>query len=122
MHPRISGLQSRSVEDRTPDATPTVDERRERRGTPVQETEPASAFEPPAKRVEPAREPAGGGIGRANAAGAHPEERPAAHQHKRAAQAVPAPPSERAVRITARLEHPGIVPIHDAGRGPDGTP
>jgi hypothetical protein len=24
--------------------------------------------------------------------------------------------------ITARLEHPGIVPIHEAGRWPDGTP
>jgi WD40 repeat protein len=24
--------------------------------------------------------------------------------------------------ITARLEHPGIVPVHDAGRWPDGTP
>jgi eukaryotic-like serine/threonine-protein kinase len=28
----------------------------------------------------------------------------------------------REVLITARLEHPGIVPIHDAGRWPDGTP
>lgn len=26
----------------------------------------------------------------------------------------------REVWITARLEHPGIVPVHDAGRGPDG--
>ena len=24
--------------------------------------------------------------------------------------------------ITARLEHPGIVPVHEAGRWPDGTP
>src|SRR5439155_7298971 len=29
---------------------------------------------------------------------------------------------EREARITARLEHPGIVPIHEAGRDPDGTP
>jgi WD40 repeat protein len=28
----------------------------------------------------------------------------------------------REVLITARLEHPGIVPIHEAGRWPDGTP
>lgn len=28
----------------------------------------------------------------------------------------------REARITARLEHPGIVPIHEAGRWPDGTP
>ncbi|MBC7978154.1 MAG: protein kinase [Myxococcales bacterium] len=28
----------------------------------------------------------------------------------------------REVVITARLEHPGIVPIHEAGRWPDGTP
>ena len=29
---------------------------------------------------------------------------------------------EREARITAKLEHPGIVPIHDAGRTADGTP
>src|SRR5580765_2544347 len=29
---------------------------------------------------------------------------------------------EREARITARLEHPGIVPIHEAGRDADGTP
>jgi WD40 repeat protein len=28
----------------------------------------------------------------------------------------------REVMITARLEHPGIVPVHEAGRWPDGTP
>src|SRR4051794_16102353 len=28
----------------------------------------------------------------------------------------------REVLITARLEHPGIVPIHEAGRWSDGTP
>jgi eukaryotic-like serine/threonine-protein kinase len=28
----------------------------------------------------------------------------------------------REAQITARLEHPGIVPIHEAGRWPDGTP
>lgn len=28
----------------------------------------------------------------------------------------------REAMITARLEHPGIVPIHEAGRWPDGTP
>jgi len=28
----------------------------------------------------------------------------------------------REVLITARLEHPGIVPVHEAGRWPDGTP
>jgi serine/threonine protein kinase len=29
---------------------------------------------------------------------------------------------EREVAITARLDHPGVVPIHGAGRLPDGTP
>jgi eukaryotic-like serine/threonine-protein kinase len=28
----------------------------------------------------------------------------------------------REAKITARLEHPAIVPIHDAGRWPDGSP
>ncbi len=28
----------------------------------------------------------------------------------------------REARITARLQHPGIVPIHEAGRWPDGSP
>jgi WD40 repeat protein len=28
----------------------------------------------------------------------------------------------RETRITARLEHPSIVPVHDAGRSPDGSP
>ena len=28
----------------------------------------------------------------------------------------------REAMITARLEHPGIVPVHEAGRWPDGTP
>src|SRR5512132_880761 len=29
---------------------------------------------------------------------------------------------EREARITACLQHPGIVPIYDIGRWPDGTP
>jgi len=29
---------------------------------------------------------------------------------------------ERETRITARLEHPSIIPVHDAGRTPNGTP
>jgi hypothetical protein len=29
---------------------------------------------------------------------------------------------EREIRITARLEHPSIVPVHDAGRSPSGAP
>src|SRR5207245_3295924 len=29
---------------------------------------------------------------------------------------------EREARVTARLQHPGIVPIYEIGKWPDGTP
>ena len=49
-------------------------------------------------------------------------DRPVALKHMLSASAADLARFEREARITARLEHPGIVPIHDAGRDADGTP
>ncbi|HEY0253337.1 MAG TPA: serine/threonine-protein kinase, partial [Kofleriaceae bacterium] len=49
-------------------------------------------------------------------------DRPVAIKHMLSASPIDLARFEREAKITARLEHPGIVPIHDAGRTPDGTP
>ena len=63
-----------------------------------------------------------GGMGRVDEAFDRALGRPVALKHMLATSAVDLARFEREARITARLEHPGIVPIHDAGRSADGTP
>jgi hypothetical protein len=84
--------------------------------------EPGSAFDPPRERFEPRGEIGRGGMGRVDDAFDRALGRPVAIKHMLSPSSVDLARFEREARITARLEHPGIVPIHDAGRGPDGTP
>ena len=104
----------------TPDATPTVDlgPGGAVRAAPVVE----SAFDPMANRFEAVAELGRGGMGRVDDAFDRALGRPVAIKHMLSDGAVDLARFEREARITARLEHPGIVPIHDAGRSPDGTP
>ncbi|HUJ62687.1 MAG TPA: serine/threonine-protein kinase [Kofleriaceae bacterium] len=82
----------------------------------------ASAFDPHHDRFERLGELGRGGMGRVDDAYDRALGRPVAIKHILSASDVDLVRFEREARITARLEHPGIVPVHDAGRGPDGTP
>ena len=81
-----------------------------------------SAFEPPDDRFETRSELGRGGMGRVDEAFDRALGRPVAIKHMLSPSGTELARFEREVRITARLEHPGIVPIHDAGRSADGTP
>lgn len=82
----------------------------------------ASAFDPGDHRFEARGELGRGGMGHVDDAFDTALGRSVAIKHMLSAEGVDLARFEREARITARLEHPGIVPIHDAGRGPDGTP
>ena len=105
--------------DRTPDATPTLDLGP---GADDRRVEVPSAFDPPRARFDTVGELGRGGMGRVDDAFDRALGRPVAIKHMLSSSEVDLARFEREARITARLEHPGIVPIHDAGRGPDGTP
>jgi hypothetical protein len=81
-----------------------------------------SAFDPPAERFEARGELGRGGMGRVDEAYDRGLDRPVAIKHMLSAEGVDLARFEREARITARLEHPAIVPIHDAGRTADGMP
>jgi len=81
-----------------------------------------SAFDPPRDRFETKSELGRGGMGRVDEAYDRALGRPVAIKHMLSPGGTELARFEREARITARLEHPGIVPIHDAGRSPDGTP
>ena len=102
----------------TRDATPTLRERGER----TQEAKPESPFDPHRERFETRGELGRGGMGRVTDAYDRALDRPVAIKEMLSSGGVELVRFEREARITARLEHPGIVPIHDAGRTADGTP
>lgn len=81
-----------------------------------------SAFDPPRDRFETKSELGRGGMGRVDEAYDRALGRPVAIKHMLSPGGTELARFEREARITARLEHPGIVPIHDAGRSADGTP
>ncbi len=81
-----------------------------------------SAFDPPDDRFEMRSELGRGGMGRVDEAFDRALGRPVAIKHMLSPSGTELARFEREARITARLEHPGIVPIHDAGRSADGTP
>ncbi len=106
--------------DRTPDGTPTVNLGGSQ--TPERAGESSSAFDPPADRFATQGELGRGGMGRVDKAFDRALDRPVAIKHMLSTAAVDLKRFEREARITAQLEHPGIVPIHDVGRNADGTP
>jgi hypothetical protein len=81
-----------------------------------------SPFDPAGDRFEPRGELGRGGMGRVEDAFDRALERPVAIKHLLGGSARDLVRFAREARITARLEHPGIVPVHEAGRGDDGTP
>jgi hypothetical protein len=121
--PRITGLQSTSGVDvtATRDATPTVRERGGERKESDDLVED-SPFDPPRERFEARGELGRGGMGRVTDAYDRALHRPVAIKEMLSASGLDLARFEREARITAKLEHPGIVPIHDAGRTADGTP
>jgi hypothetical protein len=79
----------------------------------------ASAFDPPRDRFALGAELGRGGMGRVVAATDVALQRPVAIKQPLGGDRAR---FEREVRITARLEHPSIVPVHDAGRDDRGEP
>ena len=82
----------------------------------------ASPFDHREARFEHRGELGRGGMGRVEDAFDRALDRPVAIKHVLRGSDLDLTRFEREVRITARLEHPGIVPVHDAGRDDDGTP
>jgi serine/threonine protein kinase len=68
------------------------------------------------------REIGSGGMGRVFAARDLRLQRPVAIKMLRARDAALAARFEREVRLAARLQHPGVVPVYDAGFWPSGEP
>ena len=95
----------------------------ERAATPAPGAPPAlSVFDPPRSRFEEQKELGRGGMGRVVEARDLALDRPVAIKHLLAGTDEDLARFEREVRITARLQHPSIVPILDAGRDEEGMP
>ncbi len=80
--------------------------------------EPPTPFDPggPSRRFETRGELGRGGMGRVEAAYDRALSRPVAIKHALRQDVIALARFEREARVTARLEHPGIVPPHEAGR------
>ena len=81
-----------------------------------------SVFDSARPRFDELSELGRGGMGRVAEARDRVLDRTVAIKHMLATDGVGLARFEREVRITARLQHPGIVPILDAGRDDDGHP
>jgi predicted Ser/Thr protein kinase len=81
-----------------------------------------SAFDPARERYEVGEELGRGGMGRVVAARDTTLDREVAIKQALDDDSTNLARFEREVRITARLEHPSIVPVHDAGRDQQGRP
>jgi len=81
-----------------------------------------SVFDPPRVRFDEQAELGRGGMGRVVEAIDLALDRPVAIKHLLATGDAELARFEREVRITARLQHPSIVPILDAGRDAHGQP
>jgi len=81
-----------------------------------------SVFDPPRVRFDEQAELGRGGMGRVVEAIDLALDRPVAIKHLLATGTAELARFEREVRITARLQHPSIVPILDAGRDAQGQP
>ena len=84
-------------------------------------TDPRSP-ELPGDRFTQGAELGRGGMGRVFAARDHTLDRTVAIKHALGGSPVDLARFEREARITARLEHPSIVPIHEAGHDAEGRP
>ncbi|MBA3455814.1 MAG: protein kinase, partial [Deltaproteobacteria bacterium] len=85
-------------------------------------TRALSVFDPPRVRFDEQAELGRGGMGRVVEAMDLALDRPVAIKHLLATGNEDLARFEREVRITARLQHPSIVPILDAGRDQHGLP
>jgi hypothetical protein len=81
-----------------------------------------SPFDGGPERFEVRGELGRGGMGRVEDAFDTALGRPVAVKHALRGDDLAMARFEREARLTARLEHPGIVPLHEAGRDADGTP
>ncbi|MBX7080428.1 MAG: serine/threonine protein kinase [Nannocystaceae bacterium] len=82
----------------------------------------AAGREPSRERYELGEEIARGGSGRISRAHDHRLDREVAVKQLLQRSAALELRLAREARVTARLQHPAIVPIYDVGRGPDGQP
>ncbi|MEO7091774.1 MAG: serine/threonine-protein kinase, partial [Polyangiales bacterium] len=109
---------------RPADSTPTVNERSGRGEAPEPEPEPVASEPPPPPEARYAlgEEIARGGMGRVVDATDTVLGRVVAFKEALSEDPEARRRFAREIRITARLEHPSIVPVHDAGTTAEGSP